>query len=299
MDRHRRPHHSGPVPPVPPDPPVPPRPPVPPVPPVPPDSPPAPTSPVALRVLEIADDPDAWRAAGFTVGSGPPPRVRLGGVEVVLTGSGGRPADERGVTGVGITGIDADLDGLPRCDHAPASPGPDHAGHERPDAGHAVRHPNGVRRLDHIVLVTPDCDRTTAAFVAAGLEVRRVRRIPAGDATRRQTFFWLGDVIAELVGDDSAHGAGPTRVWGLALTVADIEHTAAVLGDALGPVRPAVQPGRRIATLRTRELGISTAIAVMSPHRPGGAGPVGGQDPGAGGAGPADGQEGGAGGAGR
>lgn len=247
-----------------------------------PPGPPAAPFPVALRSLEIADDPDAWRAAGFAVSSGPPPRVRLGEVEVVLTGSGGRPAAERGVTGVGITGIDTDLDGLPRCDPDPASTGPAHAEGVRADA----EHPNGVRRLDHIVLATPDCDRTTAAFVAAGLEVRRVRRIRGRDSTRRQTFFWLGDVIAELVGDDTAHGAGPTRVWGLALAVDDIERTAAVLGDALGPVRPAVQPGRRIATLRTAALGISTAIAVMSPHGAGGdADSAGDQDPGAGGAG--------------
>jgi hypothetical protein len=39
---------------------------------------------------------------------------------------------------------------------------------------------------------------------------------------------------------------------------------AAVLGDLLGSLRDAVQPGRRIATLR-REAGLGPAIAFMTP----------------------------------
>ena len=37
-------------------------------------------------------------------------------------------------------------------------------------------------------------------------------------------------------------------------------------GEGLGTVKDAVQPGRRIATVRTKELGISVPIALMSPH---------------------------------
>ena len=46
-----------------------------------------------------------------------------------------------------------------------------------------------------------------------------------------------------------------------------LEHgpsTAAALGDRLGEAKDAVQPGRRIATLR-RSAGCTTAIAFMSP----------------------------------
>ena len=42
----------------------------------------------------------------------------------------------------------------------------------------------------------------------------------------------------------------PARFWGLALLVGDIERTVEELGEHVGTVRPAVQPGRRIATLR-------------------------------------------------
>jgi hypothetical protein len=47
-------------------------------------------------------------------------------------------------------------------------------------------------------------------------------------------------------------------------TAAALERTAATLGDLLGEPRPAVQPGRRIATLR-REAGLGPAVAFMTP----------------------------------
>ncbi len=54
------------------------------------------------------------------------------------------------------------------------------------------------------------------------------------------------------------------RLWGISFLVADMDATAAFLGDLLGTPRDAVQPGRRIATLR-REAGLGPAIAFMSP----------------------------------
>jgi hypothetical protein len=46
--------------------------------------------------------------------------------------------------------------------------------------------------------------------------------------------------------------------------VPDIAATAAALGHLLGAPRDAVQPGRRIATLR-REAGLGPAVAFMTP----------------------------------
>jgi len=54
----------------------------------------------------------------------------------------------------------------------------------------------------------------------------------------------------------------------LALECDDLDLAAHRLGEALGTVKDAVQPGRRIATVRTKELGISVPIALMSPHHP-------------------------------
>ena len=87
-----------------------------------------------------------------------------------------------------------------------------------------------------------------------------------GGETRRQDFFWLGDVILELVGVEGVEGAGDAAFWGLALECDDLDLAARRLGEGLGTVEDAVQPGRRIATVRTRELGISVPIALMSPH---------------------------------
>ena len=60
--------------------------------------------------------------------------------------------------------------------------------------------------------------------------------------------------------------SGPARLWGLAFSVDDLERTAHSLGGLLGAPREAVQPGRRIATLRG-QAGLGPAIAFMSPGR--------------------------------
>ena len=59
----------------------------------------------------------------------------------------------------------------------------------------------------------------------------------------------------------------PPRVTkGLAFVTQDIDAAAAALGDGLGRVKDAVQPGRRIGTVRTKDLDISVALALMTPH---------------------------------
>ena len=82
----------------------------------------------------------------------------------------------------------------------------------------------------------------------------------------RQTFFWLGDVILELVGPHQSEANGHAMFWGLALISDDLQATAGYLGESCTPVKPAVQPGRKITTINTREIGITTSLAVMSPH---------------------------------
>jgi hypothetical protein len=47
--------------------------------------------------------------------------------------------------------------------------------------------------------------------------------------------------------------------------VPDLDATAAALGERLGAVKDAVQPGRRIATLR-RQAGAGVPLAFMSPE---------------------------------
>jgi hypothetical protein len=200
--------------------------------------------------LTIADDPGAWRAAGFTVDGD---LCEVGAVRLRLEG----PGRGRGIVGMSLRGARSlDLDGLP----ATAS--------DRPPAAGAT-HPNGVVSVDHVVAFSPDLDRTAAALEDAGLDLRRVREGDTPGGSRRQAFFRMGEVILEVVEAPpgtriASDPAGPARLWGISFLVEELEDTAAALWDLLGEPRDAVQPGRRIATL-SREAGLGPAIAFMTP----------------------------------
>jgi hypothetical protein len=135
------------------------------------------------------------------------------------------------------------------------------ATHRATDEPHAeaAAHANGVIAIDHVVVTSPDPARTVNALRAAGLEPRRTRE----HGSMHQTFFRLGRVILELVGPPQPSGSGPARFWGIAFTVADLDATAALLGVDLGEVKAAVQPGRRIASLR-KDAGLTVPVAFMS-----------------------------------
>jgi hypothetical protein len=193
-----------------------------------------------LEALAVADPPDAWRAAGFAVVDG---ACQVGQVRVQLGAEG------RGVTAWSLSGIRGgdEIDGLPTAEPEgePAAAG---------------AHPNGALSLDHLVVTSHDVERTAAAIVARGLEVRR--RWASGG--RCYTFFRVGEAILELIGPEVPDGdIRPARFYGLAFTVSDIDATAALLDGRLGRVKDALQPGRRIATLRP-EAGLTTAVAFMS-----------------------------------
>lgn len=140
---------------------------------------------------------------------------------------------------------------------------------ERPAPGAAPAHPNGVTAVDHVVAMTPDLERTVAALRGAGLDLRRVREEPTLAGAPRQAFFRLGATILEVVQEpaeaiERAGGDHPAFFWGLALAAPDLEATVAGFGEHASEVRPAVQPGRRIATLR-RSAGLGLPLALISP----------------------------------
>ncbi|MEL6985838.1 MAG: glyoxalase, partial [Actinomycetota bacterium] len=149
--------------------------------------------------------------------------------------------------------LPADVDGVPTTPTSDPAP-------------IALEHPNGVSRLDHVVFITPDLDRTMGALEAVGFEARRTRDVPGTDPVRRQVFVWAGESILEVVGTVEPTGDGPADLWGLALTSSDLDGAASLLGDRISTPKDAVQPGRRIATIDTRTLGIGTALALMTPH---------------------------------
>lgn len=204
-----------------------------------------------LLEVTIAADAEPWRAAGFAVETVEGAAVcRIGSTLLALSGASADGAEA--ITGLAIEGLGpAELDGIALVAAGKTMPTPAPADH-----------PNGVTGIDHLVVRSPDVDRTTGALVEAGLELRRERRFPAGDTTVRQSFFWMGDVICELVGDDTAHDPGPAVAWGLALTAPDLDRVATVAGDAATEPKPAVQPGRHIMAIH--RLGVP--VAVMTPH---------------------------------
>jgi hypothetical protein len=126
-----------------------------------------------------------------------------------------------------------------------------------------VEHANGAIGLDHVVVTTNDLERTCAAVeTATGAPLRRVREV--GEI--RQGFHRLGGggLIVEVV-ERAGLPDAPAWFWGLVLNVEDLDVAAELIGaDGIGPVNDAVQPGRRIATVRA-ELGLGLPVALMTP----------------------------------
>lgn len=207
---------------------------------------------VTIDEILVGDPPEAWEAAGFSVDDDG--TCRIGTVRVRLVGRDGG----KRILGWSLRGApearlaDGRLDGLPTTTSSapPAAP---------------AAHPNGALHIDHVVLLSPDLGRTTEALGALGIEARGERETESYGAPMRQVFFRLGEVILELVGGTEP-GEGEPGFFGLAITVDDLDATAALLGEHLGAAKDAVQEGRRIATLRHRDLGMSVATALMSPE---------------------------------
>jgi hypothetical protein len=208
------------------------------------------SAPPTLDELFIAAAPETWEAAGFDVREGV---VEVGSVRLRLEGNG----DRRGITSWSVRDAGSlELDGLDtRASEAPPTAG-------RP-------HPNGAVAIDHVVVISPDLDRTSGVLQQAGFDLRRVREGETPGGSHRQAFFRMGEVILEIV--EAPEGTkiasdpdGPARLWGIAFLVEDLTQPAAVLGDNLSEPRDAVQPGRRIASVASAA-GLGPAVAFMTP----------------------------------
>lgn len=202
--------------------------------------------------LTVADAPEAWSALGFAVEDD---TCVVGGIRIRLVGSdAGKGLVDWSVRDVEST----ELDGLATT-----------RSNRQPPSG-APAHPNGIAAIDHVVAITPALERTVAALEAAGLDLRRIREEPTPAGAPRQAFFRLGATILEVVQEPPEaieRGGGvdrPAFFWGLALVAPDLDATVAELGDRVSEIRTAIQPGRRIATLR-RSAGLTLPVALMTP----------------------------------
>ena len=183
--------------------------------------------PPEIRGIAVPEEAAAWERLGFAVGEDG--CFQVGGVRVAC-------GSER--LEAAVAGLRAEHpDGL-ALHSSPHPPAPER---------HA--HPNGAVAVDHVVALTDSLPRTLAALEAAGMEVRRIREPMA--------FLRMGECILEVV----ERGEGPPALWGLVVVVESLD----TLGELVGTPRDAVQPGRRIATVRS-EAGLSTALAFMTPR---------------------------------
>src|SRR5439155_17112854 len=130
-----------------------------------------------LVALDVAADPDAWRALGFTIDE--EGVCAVDGVAIRLGSAAGK------ISGWAVAGVEGGvvLDGLP------AVPAPPPA-----DTG---SHANGTAALDHVVVMSPDPARTTEALRVHGIEPRRQRHTDQYGPPFTQTFFRLGRPILE------------------------------------------------------------------------------------------------------
>jgi hypothetical protein len=207
---------------------------------------------VTIDELRVGDGPASWVALGFVVDGDV---CVVGDVRIRLAGTD----SGKSLTGWSLRDFGGgELDGLQTT---PSSKLP---------SSEASEHPNGVTAIDHVVAISSGLDRTVSALQAAGLDLRRIREEPTPAGAPRQAFFRLGAVILEVVQapDEAIERTGgdrPAFFWGLALVAPDLDATVASLGDRVSEIRPAIQSGRRIATLR-RTAGLTVPVALITPR---------------------------------
>lgn len=206
-------------------------------------------SAVRLAAVRLGGALEAWERLGFNVDAAGLIRLANGAIDA----SQGLAA---GLVVESDVACAADVDGVPVA-----------AGEALP----GVDHPNGASSLDHVVLITDSLERTSAAVEERfGLPQRRVREGHDGRGPVRQAFHRFGRVdgipgcIVEIV--ESPRTLGPTALFGVVVIVAELDALCAELGpDLIAPPKPAVQPGRSIATVR-RAAGLATPVALMTPE---------------------------------
>ncbi|MGA1087774.1 MAG: hypothetical protein ACO31U_06660 [Ilumatobacteraceae bacterium] len=118
--------------------------------------------------------------------------------------------------------------------------------------------------VDHVVVLADDVRATCSEITrVSGAELKRLKESERGI----QGFHRWGSVILEVVERRLVQPravASDATYWGFVLVVNDIATVCAHLGpDVIGAPKPAVQPGRLIATVRSGA-GLGVPLALMS-----------------------------------
>lgn len=210
-----------------------------------------------LVALEIGGETTPWTSIGLQVVDG---ASRIADVELRFTH--GSPGISGWVFSAGTfhgepvrSSVSTEVNGIPTTiipADGPSVSGPSPFG------------PTVAVGLDHVVVNTADPEAFRSAIAdVLGLELRRVRPIGNG---REQWFYKPENTVIEVVTSPDMP-AGPARLWGAVASVEDVDVLASTLGDGLvSTPKQAVQPGRRIATVR-EAAGLGLPFALMTPHQ--------------------------------
>jgi len=114
--------------------------------------------------------------------------------------------------------------------------------------------------IDHVVVMTNNLERTCEAVTeVTGCPLKRVREV--GEI--RQGFHRVGEggVILEVV---ERADVSRTSLWGLVIATPSFDDLVQAAGDLLSEPKDAVQPGRRISTVKAKA-GLGIPVALMTP----------------------------------
>ena len=199
----------------------------------------------SIAELHVGDEPGIWEGLGFGVEGN---RCRIGTVDIIFIG------DEPGIHGwVLRDSLSTDFGPLPTRSV------------DTPIPERAEPHPNRSIGFDHVVLSVPFFEEGMTAVAATGVSIPKPRPFGAPEKRMLRTAPEMGDLELELIGPESRDSTRPWDLWGLVVTVNDIDATVDLLGELLRPAKGAVQAGRRIATV-DKSAGSGVAIAFLGPQ---------------------------------
>ena len=198
-----------------------------------------------LAELVVESSVEPWLRLGLDVTND---AARLGAVTLRFV------PGARGIVAWGLAGVP------PECRPLRAIDGLDTYELSEPVVA-GTAHAFDVVSFDHVVVMTSSLERTCGAIEhATGAALKRVRE--AGPV--RQGFHRMGEAVVEVV-ESSAVTASTASFWGVVWNVADLDGLCERLGPSvISPAKDAVQPGRRIATVRA-EIGLGLPVALMTP----------------------------------